>query len=309
MNVLVTGAGGNLGRLLVSKLSSNSKIKKIIGVDLKEPKPIQKLKFYKIDIRDKNIRKIFQEEKVDTVIHLAFMLVPMYDTKKQWDINVLGSQNIFFISEESKVKKIVFASSTNAYGAHPDNPIPLTEEHPLRPNPDVQYTVEKMICEGMLNKIQERNPKMIVTILRPCTIVGPHIKNPLLNIMKKTKMKSFVTFIGYNPALQFVHEEDVTQAFYQAVIESHPGIFNVVPDDYIDITIAKEKGYKIFWLHFPTAKFFANVIWKLRLFNTAPATLDLIRYSWVASNEKIRKEWGFKFNYTTDEALLSVLKT
>jgi UDP-glucose 4-epimerase len=234
----------------------------------------------------------------------------MYNSAKQWRINVFGSQNVFESAERAAVRKIVFASSTNAYGAHPDNPEFLTEKHPLRPNPGIQYTVEKMVAEGILQKISERNPQMVITILRPCIIVGENIRNPVVDMLKmvgRIKIKLLFSLKGFETYMQFIHEDDTIEGFYRAVVEDHPGTFNLVSDGCIGINWLKNQGVRIVQIHPKVAWLLLGFLWNFRIYNTNPNILELVKYRWTASNEKIKKEWGFKFKHTSQGAIESLL--
>jgi UDP-glucose 4-epimerase len=315
MNVLVTGAAGNLGRLIIYKLVKSSEVKRIVGIDRKKfPSSLKskRCEYYQIDICESEIERFLREIDVDVVVHLAFVLAPMFDAKRQWQINVIGSQNIFFAAERSGVRKLVFASSTNAYGAYSDNPEFLTEEDPLRTNPNIQYTVEKMVLEGILHKISIKNPNMIITILRPCLIVGPNIKNVVVNSFKvlgKMRLKVIPWISGSDPAIQLIHEDDVVMGFYRAIVEDHPGIFNLVGDGYISKEWFKKKGIRLAGISPKVIKMIFGLLWKLRIYNTDPNTLELLMHRWVASNEKIRSQWGFKFRYTSEQAMESMIRS
>ena len=75
--ILITGINGELGSALTKKISQ-FKSEKIIGFDLSEPNENIKnflYKTYKGDIRDSSlIKKIFTENKIDTIYHLAAIL-------------------------------------------------------------------------------------------------------------------------------------------------------------------------------------------------------------------------------------------
>ena len=48
------------------------------------------------------------------------------------------------------MRHVVALSSATVYGAWPNNPMPLTEDAPLRPNPDVAYAVQKSYVEHLV---------------------------------------------------------------------------------------------------------------------------------------------------------------
>ena len=63
-------------------------------------------------------------------------------------------------------------SSATVYGAWPDNQIPLTEDSPLRPNPEFAYAVGKAEAERALAEWAEDHPETKVAVLRPAVTVG-----------------------------------------------------------------------------------------------------------------------------------------
>ena len=72
---------------------------------------------------------------VDVLVHLAFIMDPIADENEMRDVNVNGTQNVLRAAGKAGVRKIIYTSSATVYGAHPDNPIPLTEEAPSTGEP------------------------------------------------------------------------------------------------------------------------------------------------------------------------------
>jgi len=68
----------------------------------------------------------------DVVIHLAFMITGNASRQTIRAINVEGTLNAFRAAAAAGAKRFVYASSVAAYGFHPDNPIGMTEEWPVR---------------------------------------------------------------------------------------------------------------------------------------------------------------------------------
>lgn len=306
MRVLVTGVSGNVGRRLLERLDADPAVGTVVGLDVTEfSHPSKKFRYHRMDMRDPGVAGIFKQHRIDALVHLAFVLIPMHDRRKQWDINVHGSKNVLRAAVESGVRKIAYASSGHVYGAWPDNPVPLTEERVPRPNPKVQYQVEKLELEKELAALQRSHPDLVWTALRPATIVGPDVRNPLVNNFRKmVRKKRFFGLRGGAP-MQFVHQDDVAEAFYQAVIGDHPGVFNLAPDGLVDTAFLRQRGYRVFLFLPGAARLFAALAWHLRLLASEPATVDLIHHPWVVSNEKIKREWGFRFKFSSIEALES----
>ena len=78
-NIAITGISGYIGTRLLSRLDGIGSVKKIIGIDIKKPTfKSAKLEFYHQDILAP-FGDLFAREKVDTAVHLAFVLRPTRD--------------------------------------------------------------------------------------------------------------------------------------------------------------------------------------------------------------------------------------
>ena len=96
------------------------------------------------------------------------------------------------------------------------------------------YAVHKALAETLFLKLACQHPDISLTILRPCMILGPHMDNFSCR-MARTLSVLFAAR-GYNPRLQFVHEDDVVAVFARAIREDMPGTYNVVGSGTIDLT-------------------------------------------------------------------------
>src|SRR5437868_5998500 len=77
----------------------------------------------------------------DVAVHLAFAIFG--DREETRRINLEGSRNVFEAANEAGVKRLVYASSVAAYGFHPENPQPLTEETPAIGSSRFYYSAQK----------------------------------------------------------------------------------------------------------------------------------------------------------------------
>src|SRR5687768_12157131 len=123
--VAVTGAAGYLAGRLIDELCDDDSIGKVLGFDVRVPdRSHPKLVFDSVDVRDPALEA--RLKGVDVLVHLAFVMDPIQDESFMRDVNVNGSQNVFRCAGRAGVEKIVYTSSAVAYGAHPDNDVPLT---------------------------------------------------------------------------------------------------------------------------------------------------------------------------------------
>jgi len=306
MNIAVTGISGYLGQLVFSRLDKEEGLA-VIGIDIAEPRlTSDKLRFLKTDIRDPRIFDTLKENSVDVVVHLVFVMPPARNRRKAYDIDVNGTKNILDACTKANVKKIIIASSTAVYGAHPDNPEWLTEDSPLRGNPDYYYCAHKVEVEQLCSQYAIQHPGVGVIVLRPCDVYGPGANYALVRALQRKKM---YLFEGYDPQYQFIHEEDLAEAFWLAIKKDVSGVFNVTPDGTISLSeAAKLLGREVSKVR-PTRM--TNIAMKtmaaLRLLDleVSPAAWDFWKYRFTASNEKIKRELGFQPKYTSREAFMS----
>ena len=142
-NILITGGSGFLGRNLAKKLKN----KNIFIYDKVQPN--YKCKFIKGSILNSSkINENLKTYKIDTIIHLAASLGVSNTEKKPSeviDINFLGTLNILKAITNTKVKKFIFASSSEVYG---DNKKKMIENLDLKPKSLYGHT--KILGENLV---------------------------------------------------------------------------------------------------------------------------------------------------------------
>ncbi|WP_075506011.1 NAD-dependent epimerase/dehydratase family protein [Candidatus Pelagibacter communis] len=142
--ILITGISGYIGQCLNLYLSKKYKI---VGIDKKK---IKLKNFYLCDLLNKKkLKKIFEKEKPDIVIHLAALAV-IDETKKYSDFynnNFLVTKNIIEMMKITKTKKIIFASTAAIFKKKKGN----IRENDIK-KPISNYAKTKFLCEKILNK-------------------------------------------------------------------------------------------------------------------------------------------------------------
>lgn len=153
MNIIVTGGAGFIGSHVVDAYIKEGH-KVIIADNLStgyknniNPKAI----FYKVDIRDKDLEKIFKKHRIDIINHHAAQVdlrVSVADPENDANININGSLHLFRLAVKYKIKKIIFASTGGAiYGEQ--NYFPADEKHGT--NPLSPYGIAKLTGEKYLD--------------------------------------------------------------------------------------------------------------------------------------------------------------
>jgi len=303
LTVAVTGAGGYLAGRLITELCNDESIGKVLGFDVREPN-VQHPRFLfdSVDVRDPALEARFNG--VDVVVHLAFVMDPIHDEATMRDINVNGSQNVFRSAAKSGVKKVVYTSSAVAYGAHPDNDVPLTEDSPLRANLDFSYAAHKLEVEYVVNEISDAFPAVKFVVFRPAIVFGPNVDNAWSHALELP-----ITFAvqGYKSPLQFVHEDDVTRALHFAVTNDLEGAYNLAPDDWIEHDeLVELTGRRPLRLAEPVAFSVLDRMWALKLAEAPAGMLHYVMHPWVVSSKKLQGA-GFAFTRTSRETFLETV--
>ena len=106
---LITGGSGYIGGRLTDELSGREETEKIVDVDLRPPpRSWPQHEFVKADIRDrKQMRDLLERHEIDALLHFAFVLNPIRDEAKMYDIDVNGTQAVLQAAADAGVKQVI----------------------------------------------------------------------------------------------------------------------------------------------------------------------------------------------------------
>ena len=304
-NIAITGISGYIGTRLLSRLDGIDSVQKIIGIDIREPAfKSAKLEFHRQDILEP-FGDLLSQNEVDTAVHLAFILRPTRDRASTQQIDVEGTLNFVRACQQAGVGHILYLSSHTVYGAHEDNPIPLTEDSPPRPIPDFQYSSDKARTEQIIRDFGVSNRNVTATILRSCPVIGPNAIGSAPTIMFKPPVMVGVSRL--DPPLQFIHEDDLVKVIETLLSQKRGGIFNVAGNGELKYSeVARMVGKKLLMLPDGLLKFVIRLSWALRLQSESPVSgLEFVKYPPVVSTDKLAREVGFRFQHSSKEALSS----
>lgn len=301
LTVAVTGAAGYLGGRLIAELCEDDSVGMILGFDVKSPGIADpKFVFDEIDVRDPAIEA--RLTGVDVLVHLAFIMDPIHDESAMRDVNVNGSQNVFRSAARAGVNRVVYTSSAVAYGAHPDNEVPLTEESPLRANLDFSYAAHKLEVEYVVKEIQDEFPDLRFVVFRPAIVFGPDVDNAWSHSME---LPLLFTVQGHRGPLQFVHEDDVCRALHFGVTHDDlDGAYNLAPDDWLELDeILSITGRRTVQLPEPLAFSLVDRMWAMKMAEAPSGMLHYVMHPWVVSSKRLQ-EAGFTFTRGARETFL-----
>lgn len=154
-----------LDNLYNSKVEVLDSIESIIG-----KKPL----FYETDLLDiKSLEKVFEDNKIDCVIHFAGYKAVGESVAKPlmyFNNNITGTINLLMTMQKYNCKKIIFSSSATVYGTA--ETMPLDENSPLGvTNP---YGRTKLVIEDMLRDLYNSDNEFSIVLLRYFNPIGAH---------------------------------------------------------------------------------------------------------------------------------------
>jgi len=196
----------------------------------------------------------------------------------------------------------VRCSSAAVYGAWENNPVPLTEEAVLRPNPGYLPAILDAECERVVAEWAHAKEGRVATRLRVAPVVGAGSTSVLAGAA--TGSPPIVVRAPHAP-VQVVHVDDVASALLLSVERSLAGVYNVAPDGWL----ASEDADALHpHRHLPgipseAAERVLDVMWRSGLGDAPPAVVPYLSHPWVVANDRI-KDAGWQPSHTNEEAIL-----
>lgn len=234
MNLLVTGACGYKGSVLVSKLLAAGH--RVTAFDIQwfgnELTSHERLTVIAGDVRD--VRSV-PLEGVDAIIHLASVANDPcgdLDPRLTWEISALATMRLADQAVRKGVRQFIYASSGSVYGVK-DEP-EVTED--LEPEPLTEYNKTKMVAERVLLSYADQ---MAVQIVRPATVCGVSPRMRLDVSVNMLTMQALtngrITVFGGDQVRPNIHIDDITD-LYIFLLE-RPGITGVFNAGFENISI------------------------------------------------------------------------
>jgi UDP-glucose 4-epimerase len=303
MRYLITGGSGYIGSRLVELLGRREDTEKIVIADVVPPKGGYRpmVEYERVDVRDRGaVHAALTRADPDVLVHLAFILNPVHDEGLMYDVDVNGTHNVLEAAAEVGIRQVLVTTSGVAYGAFPDNPVPITEDWPVRGVARFSYARDKTESDRIVQLWALQHPDVVTTIVRPCIVYGPNVDNYLVRLWSKAPVVVDTGNIGSD--VQFVHEDDVVEAISRLLLGRHAGQFNLAADglmtrrecaDLLDTRVIRLPV----WLYRALAK----VYWRLRLSEAPAGGVDFELYPWILSNEKVKKTLDWTPRYSSRE--------
>ncbi len=308
--VAVTGARTFLGTELIKRLEEDPRYHQIIALDIRRPDlPLEKTIYREVDLTipevDQAMAYIFTGQRVDTVVHAAFLSQPTHATEWAHELEDIGTMHVLNACAAAQPARFIMASTTLVYGAAPDNPNFLVESDPLRTQSDVPFIADKVHAEEQVRRFAEEHPGIRASILRFAPILGPTVYNMYTRFFARPMA---LALLGHDPLLQFVHESDAVTALKLAVDRDVEGPFNIVGHGVLPYrTVLAMMGRMPIALPHVAARSLCKAMWLAQLFDVPPRFLDFLRYLCVADGNRAQTELGFHPRFGIRRTVLDFL--
>ena len=304
--VLITGVSGFLGLRLAKRLESDPRVEQIVGVDLEEPPiEIKGLDFIRADIRSPLVTRVLDSTEVDTLIHTNITSSParIGGRSQMKENNVIGTMQLLAAAQRAdKLQKVIMKSSSAVYGSSPKEPSIVSEDHAARQVDLSGYGKDCAEAETYARDFGRRRKDVDLVILRTQNVVGPTVRT---NITGYLSLPVVPTALGFDPRLQFLHEEDAVEAIYGAMVNDCRGIFNIAADGVVFLSKAlRLLGKFQIPLPLPAARYTADTLRRFGLVDFPMDQLKMILFGRVVSTERAKEAFGFAPRYSTEQALI-----
>lgn len=302
--IAVTGASGLVGQRLLPKLAEDERVTRLIGLDVRDPRRrVRNLAFHRVDIGGAELKPLL--ESADVLVHLATVVDPIPDETLMARVNVEGTRRVLDAAAAVGVRKVIRVSSAAVYGAWPNNPVPLTEDAALRPNPGFAPAVHAAEVERLLAEWREEHPAVTVTTLRSAPVLGAGAERlPSRLLLGRPPLR----VRGATPPVQVVHVDDLVDALLLAIPNDLPGTYNVAADGWLGADDARALLPRSLWPPMP-AELLERVLartWASGLGDVPPSVVPYLVHPWVVANDRLRAA-GWQPRHSNEDAIVEGL--
>jgi UDP-glucose 4-epimerase len=304
MRILVTGLGTFWGSRIAQRLEQLREVELVVGVDTHAPRlPLTRTEFVKADATYGILQRMVRATRVDTVLHTHLAVDSTRVSRRHLhEVNVIGTMNLLAAAaaEGSVVRKIVFKSSTLVYGSNFDDPYFFRETTPRRHPPATAVERSLLEIDTMVDDFVEDHPEVTFTTLRFANVLGDDVTTVFSRMLR---MPVVPEVFGFDPRLQFVHEDDVTRALAHATVNDLRGTFNVAGPGTITWSEAcAAVGRRRVAMPPVGTRSAATPLRLLRIVDIPPEVLSLLRYGRGVDISRFVAT-GFAFGFTTPETV------
>jgi UDP-glucose 4-epimerase len=303
--VLITGIAGGQGRLVARKLLARRGHYRVHGVDRVpwKGRPAR-VALSVADVRKKKFEDVIRRERPDAIVHLAAIRHFSTHPAVRHEVNVNGTKRLIEFAVGHGVKNIVVCSSSYVYGALPENPYYMDESFPLsvsRTYPEVRDLAEMDMLAGTY---LWQFPETAIAVLRPVNVLGYHVHSAIGRYLRSDYVP---TLLGFDPMLQFIHEDDLAEAIVLAIERNARGVFNVVGPGAVPLHVAiREIGGSALPLPEMLLRAAIRQLFRWGLYPFPTGAMDFVKYQCTLDGGRFREATGFEPRFSLAETFAAV---
>ncbi|GLU54191.1 NAD-dependent epimerase/dehydratase family protein [Dyadobacter frigoris] len=294
--ILVIGANGQIGSVLVEYLRGMYGENQVIASDLKVNSERQDY-FEVLDATDgKTLDKIVKRHSITQIYHLAAILSAKgeQDPLNTWQINMQTYFNVLEVARENGVKKIFYPSSIAVFGAH----VHGSADQFSYLDPSTVYGISKAAGENWSNYYFNRYGMDIRSLRYPGIISyqsmpGGGTTDYAVDIYHKAvKGEHFDCFLEENTTLPMIYMSDAMDATVRLM---------EAPAEKITV----RTGYNLAGMSFSPKEIYDSILKIIPDFEISykPDYRQAIAESWPQQidDSEARTDWGWRPAYSLDK--------
>lgn len=309
--IAMTGGSSFLNTLVLKRLAQSPAISEVHIFDIKPPEVISnKFVFHRVDLTKDNatslMASVLIQNKVTEFIHGALFSGPTRRRGNHHEVESIGTYHVLNAAAEAKIRRLVVNSATFVYGAHPQNPNFILETQVLKSR-GAYFVKTRVDVENQITDFANTYKETQVIVLRFAPILGPNSTNIRARYFTAGVVPKA---LGYDPLLQFIHEDDALQAEMIALGSNATGVFNIVGKGVLPLSTGIHLAGKlpVPFVSSMCRSFFASG-YLFRIWDLPAEMVPFFQYLCVADEEKAKKELGFSAKYSSRQALKSMIES
>ncbi|MGH0030487.1 MAG: NAD-dependent epimerase/dehydratase family protein [Myxococcota bacterium] len=300
--VLITGISGGQGRLLARRLRESYEV---CGVDRApwEGAP-RGVSVHVVDIRKKKFEDVIRTEMPNAIVHMGFVRHFRTSERERYDVNVRGTKQLLDHCVNHGVQSLVVVSSSYVYGAFPENPYYMDEDSPLaasRSYPEIRDLVE---VDTLASAYLWRYPHLRTCVLRPVNVLGYYVHSMIGQYLRQPRVP---TVMGFDPMMQFIHEEDLSDAIALALTNGLQGVFNVAGPGEVPLhTAIRECGGTAWPVPEPLMRPTFDRLFRWGMIPYPAGAIDYLKYPVTVAGERFAEATNFRPLFGLEEIFHSL---
>jgi nucleoside-diphosphate-sugar epimerase len=282
--VALVGALHPAARELALALEDDPEVERVLGLSRHEP-PLLGPKFDFVQAGPGDPAFAGALTGVDTLV--LFPLIDAADRNEEGRRARVLEGTRRSVEAAAGAATVVLWSSGVVYGAHPDNPVPIPETQPPRPNPEFPAAGVLAESERTALEADRGDGSPAVVVLRGAGVWAPAWGTFLSRSLTAPAM---VGVRGQDPPLQCLAPADAVSALVLASSGRLRGVYNVAPDDWLPAKdAARAAGRRRLEVPQRVVQSTAERLWRAGMSAATAGELLYHMHSWVLDNARLRQ--------------------